>query len=140
MPPESDSAGTALEWLRRARSNLSRARQPKPEEAVWEDLCFDAEQAAEKALKAALAFRRIDFPRTHNLRILLDLLRAGGVEVPPELEEAIHLSVYATMLRYPGEAEPVSEADYRLALETAETVVRWAAGVIGEGIRDSGER
>ena len=131
MPPENDSAGTAPEWLRRAKSNLSRARQPKPEEAVWEDLCFDAEQAAEKALKVALALRQIDFPRTHNLRVLLDLLRSGGVQVPPELGEAIHLSVYATMLRYPGDAEPASDADDRRALETAETVVRWAEGLIG---------
>lgn len=130
MPPERDSAGTALEWLRRARSNLSRAKQPKPAEALWEDVCFDAEQAAEKALKAVLVFREIDFPKTHSIRVLLDLLRSGGESVPSELQDAIDLSVYATALRYPGESEPVSEAEYRRALETAGRVVRWATGVV----------
>jgi hypothetical protein len=39
------------EWLRRARSNLARAKNRIPE-ACLEDLCFDAQQAAEKAIKA----------------------------------------------------------------------------------------
>jgi hypothetical protein len=42
MPPEAGPLGTPLAWLRRAQSNLARAKQPKPDEAVWEDLCFDA--------------------------------------------------------------------------------------------------
>jgi HEPN domain-containing protein len=66
MPPEAGPSGTPLAWLRRAKSNLTRAKQPKPDEAVWEDLCFDAQQAAEKALKAILIMGGIDFPRTHQ--------------------------------------------------------------------------
>lgn len=44
--------GSPKDWLRRAKSNLFRAKQPKHEEVFWEDLCFDAQQAAEKSLKA----------------------------------------------------------------------------------------
>jgi HEPN domain-containing protein len=102
MPPEEASVGTAQAWLRRAKSNLALARQPKPDETVWEDLCFDAEQAVERAFKAVLVFRGIDFPRTHNI------------------------TIYATVCRYPGEAEPVTEHDYREAVALAEKVVRWA--------------
>ena len=41
----------------RAASNLARARQGRQcEEVLFEDLCFDAQQAAEKALKALLIF------------------------------------------------------------------------------------
>jgi hypothetical protein len=36
-----------------------------------EDLCFDAQQAAEKALKALLLHRRVNFPRIHDLTELL---------------------------------------------------------------------
>ncbi len=57
MPPEESSVGTPQEWLRRAKSNLARAKQPKPDEAIWEDLCFDAQQAAERAVKAVLRHR-----------------------------------------------------------------------------------
>jgi HEPN domain-containing protein len=37
------------EWLNRARGNLARAKSRIPE-AFLEDLCFDAQQAAEKAI------------------------------------------------------------------------------------------
>ena len=38
------------EWLSRAQSNLYRAKSPLPD-AYLEDFCFDAQQAAEKAIK-----------------------------------------------------------------------------------------
>ena len=67
MPPEPDDVGSPQAWLRRAKSNLARAKQPKPAEAIWEDLCFDAQQAAEKALKAVLVSSGIDFPKSHDI-------------------------------------------------------------------------
>ena len=43
----------ARDWLRRAKSNLERARVGKiKDEILYEDLCFDCQQSAEKALKA----------------------------------------------------------------------------------------
>ncbi|MGB9825381.1 MAG: HEPN domain-containing protein [Desulfofundulus sp.] len=49
------SANDSRLWLRRARSNLERARLGRVSEGIlYEDLCFDAQQAAEKALKAVL--------------------------------------------------------------------------------------
>jgi HEPN domain-containing protein len=41
---------------------------------LLEGLCFHAQQAAEKALKAVLIAKGIPPPKTHNIRILLDLL------------------------------------------------------------------
>jgi len=52
--PDSEGTGSAREWIKRAKSNLARAKQPKTDEIFWEDLCFDAQQAAEKSLKAIL--------------------------------------------------------------------------------------
>lgn len=90
MPPSSDRAGNPGEWLRRARSNLARARQTPPtSEIMLEDLCFDAQQAAEKAIKAVLVARAVDFPKTHSIADLLTLLQQSGVEVPPNVREAI---------------------------------------------------
>jgi HEPN domain-containing protein len=43
----------AREWINRARSDLALARA-KPEGVYLEDLCFHAQQAAEKAIKALL--------------------------------------------------------------------------------------
>jgi HEPN domain-containing protein len=41
------------EWLNRAHSNLLKARQ-MVSGIYFEDLCFDAQQSAEKAIKAIL--------------------------------------------------------------------------------------
>src|SRR5712692_6773965 len=130
MPPEESSVGTPQEWLRRAKSNLARAKQPEPDEALWEDLCFDAQQAVEKAFKAVLVFRGVDFPKTHNIRVLLSLLDSAGQQIPQELRKAIGLTIYATVSRYPGEAEPVTEDEYHEAVALAEQVVQWAEQVI----------
>lgn len=40
-------------------------------------VCWLVQQAAEKALKAALCFLEIEFPRTHNLDSLRNLLPRG---------------------------------------------------------------
>ena len=53
MPPKRLSPDDPREWLNRARSNLTKAKAKSPE-VYLEDLCFDAQQAAEKAIKAVL--------------------------------------------------------------------------------------
>lgn len=82
------------EWLNRARSNLLRSRF-RAEGFYLEDLCFDAQQAAEKAVKGVLLFRRIQFPYVHNLGRLLALLRDSGENVPETVGRARDLTVYA---------------------------------------------
>jgi len=55
MPPAPRPPDDPHEWLRRARSNLARAQADIRLAGVYlEDLCFDAQQAAEKAIKAVL--------------------------------------------------------------------------------------
>jgi HEPN domain-containing protein len=130
MPPDARSRQVAAEWMRRARSSLARAKQPKPDEVFWEDLCFDAQQAAEKAVKAVLVFHRIEHPRTHQLSELLALLASAGHAVSEDVWEGDRLSSYAMITRYPGSRDPVDEAEYRRAVAVAETVVRWAEEVI----------
>lgn len=130
MPPKKNTFGTAQEWLRRAKGNLARAKQPKPKEAFWDDLCFDAQQAAEKSIKAVLVHRQIDFPKTHNIRALLELLDPTGSEISKEIWQAIDLTNYAVETRYPGPAEPVTKIEYRQALTVAGKVVKWAENII----------
>ena len=130
MPPSEDERATAREWLLRAKSNLARAKQSKPVDALWEDVCFDAQQAAEKAVKAVLLWRDVTFPYVHDIEALLTALQRAGHEVSEEMWDADDLSRYAVETRYPGAAPPVSEADYRHAVILAERVVRWAEQII----------
>ncbi len=61
---------------------------------------FHCQQAAEKLLKAILSFYDIDFPRTHNLRFLMDLLADAGHRLPDEFSDLDTLTPYGTLFRY----------------------------------------
>ena len=74
MLPKAVEPGEPGDWLRHAWSDLDLARVGQNSRILLEDLCFHAQQAAEKALKAVLVFRSVPFPKTHNIRTLMDLL------------------------------------------------------------------
>lgn len=119
------------EWLRRARSNFARAAaEPTDPEILLEDLCFDAQQAAEKAIKGVLVHRRIRFPKTHALADLFSLAANNGVEVPANVSAAADLTTYAVETRYPGVSESVSREEWIEAVASANFVLRWAEAVI----------
>jgi len=108
----------------RARGNLARAKRRVPGDYL-EDLCFDAQQAAEKALKAIFISRGIAFPYTHDLGRLFTLLEEAGDAIPEEVRRSEVLSDYAWASRYPSAAPPVSERAYADAIRMADAVVRW---------------
>ena len=116
------------EWLNRARSNLGRASVHTPN-GYYEDPCFDAQQAAEKAVKAVLLHEGVDFPYVHDLDRLLRLVEGTGVGIPEDARQAGKLSRYAVFTRYPG-FEEVTEEHHRQAMEIARAVVKWAESVI----------
>lgn len=131
MPQDRAMPGTPQDWLARARSDLALAGMPLPEEVFLEDLCFHAQQAAEKALKAVYVHRGWSFRYTHDLEELMTGLQRQGVVIPPEVSDAIILTSFAWEARYPGLAEPVSEGEYKEALNHAEAVVKWAEKEVG---------
>ena len=65
-----------------------------------ETLGFHAQQAAEKLIKALLALGGHDYPRTHDLGLLLDLLAAVDVCIPEVLLTVENLTPFATVFRY----------------------------------------
>ena len=124
-PPERFPPDDPREWMNRARSNLVMAKNRIPD-AYLEDLCFDAQQAAEKAIKAIMIAREIEFPYVHDLGSLLSLLEEIGEPVPETIRTAVSLTTYATATRYPNTGAPVTELEYQDAVAIAEAVVRWA--------------
>ena len=126
QPPE-----LVQDWLLRARSSLKLGRAGLRTQGVLpEDVCFHAQQCAEKALKGLLTHLAIQHPRTHALDVLLDLLKSHGVHVPGNVDEAFELTQYAVQTRYPGEWEPVTKTEARHALERAALVLAWVESKI----------
>ena len=138
MPPDISTTGSAEGWLKRARSNLARAKLPKLEEALWEDYCFDAQQAAEKALKALLLFNNIPFRFVHDIAELLTLLEQNGFELPEGIRSGAELSGYAVEARYPSLMEPVTEQEYKEAIVIAEQIVTWVTKHMVQKETDNG--
>ena len=138
MPPDPSTTGSPADWLKRARSNLARAKLPKVDEALWEDYCFDAQQAAEKALKALLLFNNIPFRFIHDIAELLTLLEQNGFELPEEIRSGAELSDYAVEARYPSLMEPVTEQEYKEAIAIAEQIVAWVTKHMVQKETDNG--
>ena len=112
-------------WLKRAKSNLARAKQNRTDEILYEDLCFDAQQATEKALKALLLHKKISFRFVHDIGELLATLEKHQIVVPLSIKAAAILTTYAVETRYPGPFEQVTLEELNEAVLIAEQVVQW---------------
>ena len=130
MTPKRFPPDDPREWLNRARGNLARARALVPG-GYLEDQCFDAQQAAEKAVKAVFVGRSEPFPYVHDLKGLLTLLGRNGLKIPKYVWEAEELSPFASVTRYPGRVGPVTPRKYRRAVRIASAVLRWAERQVG---------
>jgi len=122
--------GTSEDWLVRANGDLALAKVPLPEGAFYEDLCFHAQQAAEKAIKAVYVECGLVFRYIHDLDELLTGLERKGVPISQEVNDVGILTTYAWEARYPGVSEPVTEDEYREAVKVAQKVVAWGEKAI----------
>ena len=112
------------EWLSRAKSSLALAKN-RIADVYLEDLCFQAQQAVEKAVKAMLLKHSVEFPYVHDLSLLLSMLEETGEVIPDVVRKAEELTPYAFMTRYPGTARVVTTEEYRTAVELAVATVEW---------------
>jgi HEPN domain-containing protein len=109
MPGNDVVPGSAADWMARARGDLAIAKAPLPEDAFLEDLCYHAQQAAEKALKAIYLHFGWTFRYTHDLEILTAGLIEKGLDIPADVLEGIELTGFAWAARYPGLIEPITD-------------------------------
>lgn len=125
MTLNANDADDPKRWLSFAKSDLRLAQKGRLPEVRLEGLCYLAQQAAEKALKALLIHCGVHFPKTHKIQDLIALL-PGELVPPPSVEGAVSLSDYAVDGRYPQNFEDVTAREYQSALKKAEAVVNWA--------------
>jgi HEPN domain-containing protein len=116
-------------WIDDAKSDLALAAVRKTKRIRYEHLCFHAQQAAEKAVKAVLVACGGSVPRTHDIAFLLDQLPTFVAQSPPITILPV-LTKYAVQNRYPGQDLPVSAVDRKKALRLAGHAVAWAEAVI----------
>ncbi len=103
------------EWIAKAEGDFNTAQRELQvaDTPNYDAVCFHAQQCVEKYLKAKLVDVGIEFEKTHDLGIILDML----VPLEPSCEELREdmdsLSGLAVEVRYPGycsEAQDAAEA------------------------------
>jgi HEPN domain-containing protein len=120
------------EWVQKAeddfeaaRDLLRRRKRPLPDQ-----VCFHAQQAAEKYLKALLTHNRVEFAKTHDLLELLGL----ALRVEPGLEvlreELSILNPFAVLTRYPGGPVSVTPEDARRAMAAIKRIRKHLRAVL----------
>ncbi len=112
------------DWIKRAINSLYLAKVDKTENIVFEDLCFHAQQAVEKGLKAILIKNNVEPPRTHNLIFLLNQV-SKIQNIPEKAASIINLEEYSILTRYPGDYQSIGEDEYKASVRIAEEALGW---------------
>jgi HEPN domain-containing protein len=110
-------------WLQKAQNDLLNIQNNLKAEAIpWDTVCFHAQQAVEKTLKAFLVFHGRAIVKIHDLVPLL--VSCAGIE--PALtvleEDCQRLTYYAVGGRYPDDLYEPDEEDGRRMIEAAARV------------------
>jgi HEPN domain-containing protein len=113
----------AGEWVIKAENDLKTASYilKMSKGCPTDTVCFHAQQCVEKYLKAFLVVKGIDFPRIHDIEHLVSLL-PGNVWLKLSIQEQRRLTTYATVIRYPGDYEPLQIAEAKESVKLARRV------------------
>lgn len=132
--PDDERTEEAHRWLRYALDDLVAAKVlARDPDVAPRQACWLAQQAAEKALKAALCFLELEFGKIHNLDLLRNLL-PGDWSVKGRYPDLAELTAWAVEARYPGDWPDATTNDAQRAVETANGVFE----VVLEDLRQHG--
>lgn len=115
----------------KARHDLITAEAALATGEVNDMVCFHAQQAAEKDLKALIAAHGAEYPLVHDLKQLVELAEQYWQPSQEFLAALVSLSSYAVVIRYDAEAFPTAE-EASAALETARRLHDAVGALIGE--------
>jgi len=119
------------EWIERAKSSLELAQARIIHHIKYEDLCFQAQQTAEKALKGLLIYYDVEPEFTHNIELLINELKKI-TDIPEIINEATQLTNYAVQTRYPGVYDEITKDEYTKSIKIAKDCLDWVESKVKE--------
>lgn len=115
-------------WLIKAKHDLSAAKLLGHQHG--DVAIYHCQQAAEKNIKAFLVFHNQSFPKTHDIRLLVQLT----IVIEPTFEAyqdiADTLTPYATLFRYPSELMDPLPEELEVAIENADLVFNFVSQLL----------
>jgi HEPN domain-containing protein len=124
-------------WIDRAKSSYELSKAAISINIYFEDLCYQAQQAAEKSLKGLLIYYGAEPLFTHNIGVLLNELEKF-TEINGSVRDAMNLTNYAVQTRYPGEYDDITKEEYENAVKIAKDCLDWVEKKISED-EDTGD-
>jgi len=119
--PEQVKWDFVQQWLDKARKDLAVGEVLLREKFEdYESVGFHAQQAAEKFIKAFLVRHQIEFPKSHDIALLRQLVARVDPRLAEKLAIADALTPYGVEFRYPGDLPSVSRDEGKKALRLAE--------------------
>jgi HEPN domain-containing protein len=129
LPPR-DGRDLARVLLDRADDDIRLVRRVVDDADIADAIVgFHAQQAVEKAIKAVLAARDIEYAKTHALGYLIGLVETNKIDAPATVLDASELSPWAVDFRYETDDEPALDRQATLAL--IERIRAWAEVSVG---------
>src|SRR5574340_281161 len=124
------------QWVGRAEDDYRAASDMHSEGRPYRwIICYHAQQAAEKYIKAYLVSRGVEPPKVHDLADLNRTLTPLDPELAEALREVAPLSAYAVDARYPGEAPEPTPEETAEALRLASRARQEVLSALREGDR-----
>ena len=124
-PPEQIREEFVRQWLLKAEEDLQAAQSLLACGTTFlATVCFHSQQAAEKYLKAVLTRHQVEFPKTHDIGQLLDLIAPIDIDLSESLRDTIVLTAYGVGIRYPSDSPSVTASDAQQAVQLADRVRR----------------
>ena len=103
-PPDIALRDLVRQWVEKANADLDAAEQLASEPRLRGIVAFHCQKAGEKYLKAYLVRWQVEFPKTHDLRKLLDLAASIDPELARDERRAEQLTPFGAEIRYPSDA------------------------------------
>jgi len=119
--PEQVKLDFVQQWLGKANQDLSVAQLLLRDQFEgFEAVGFHAQQAVEKYMKAFLVRHQAEFPKTHNISVLRELMAKVDQKLSDQFDPMEVLTSYGVEYRYPGVYDSVSPQQGAEALGLAE--------------------
>ena len=111
------------QWFSLAEQDLSIAKNsvitmhPIPVERI----CNLCQQSVEKDLKGYLFLNDVEFPKTHDLSVILAICANINPEFAKFRKQCVYLTKFAVMPRYPNQLQ-ITEEDAKTAIHFADEI------------------
>ena len=124
-------------WLIKAQHDLLASKKLSNDNNYKDVAIYHCQQAGEKSVKGFLVLHDKEFPKTHDIRLLVQLAIKINPDFKQYQESADILTPYATAFRYPGDVLEPTPEELNEAIKKAEEIFNFVLLLLSDEIRDS---